>query len=89
VPDNLEELVHKAREMAEVKAEIFKLKAVHKISLSMSSIISIVNIAFIAILIIMIISIGVAVHIGPLMGNLSYGFFAVGSFYLVVGLILF
>lgn len=87
--DQIGDLVNKARDIAETKAEIFKLKAAHKVSLTLSSIITIVAIAFIAIIILMVLSIGVAVLIGPKLGDMSYGFFAVGAFYLLVGLFLF
>jgi Zn-dependent protease with chaperone function len=87
--DQLGDLVNKARSIAETKVEIFKLKAAHKVSLTISSIITILAIAFIAIMILLILSIGVAIFIGNRVGDVSFGFFIVGGFYLLVGLILF
>jgi hypothetical protein len=87
--DQLGDLVNKAKEIAETKAEIFKLKIAHKVSLTLSSVLTIMTIAFIAVIILMVISVGVAILIGPSLGGMSYGFFAVGGFYLLVGLFLF
>ncbi len=87
--DQIGDLVNKARDIAETKAEIFKLKAAHKVSLTLSSIITIVAISFIAVIILMVLSVGVAVLIGQKMEDMSMGFFIVGGFYLLVGLFLF
>ena len=87
--DQLGDLVNKAKSIAETKAEIFKLKAAHKAALTLSSIITILAIAFIAIMILMVLSIGVAIVVGRHFGDTSYGFFIVGGFYLLVGLLLF
>ncbi len=86
--DQLSDLVNKAKDIAETKAEIFKLKATHKISLTASSVITILAIAFVSVLVIIILSIGLAILIGNSMENMSAGFFIVGGFYLLVALLL-
>lgn len=86
--DQLGDLVNKAKDIAETKAEIFKLKATHKISVTASTVITIAAIAFIAVLTIVVLSIGLAILIGNAMESMSSGFFIVGGFYLLVGLIL-
>lgn len=86
--DQLGDLVNKAKDIAETKAEIFKLKAAHKISVTASSVITIVAIGFIATLVVIILSIGLALLISNAMDNTSAGFFIVGGFYLLVGILL-
>ncbi len=87
--DQLGDLVTKVTDIAETKVEIFKLRAAQKISLTLSSIITMMAIVFIGGLVMVVISIGMAFLIGPLMGNISYGFFAVGGFYVLAGFILY
>lgn len=85
--DHIENLISKAGEIAETKAELWKLRAAGKISETVSSLISIIVIFILTIVAITVVSIGIAFWIGLEMGKTSYGFFIVGSFYAFVGLL--
>jgi hypothetical protein len=86
---HIEDFVSKAGDVAETKVELWKLRAAGKISETVSSLISVVAIAIITCAAITIISFGIAFWIGSEMGNISYGFFWVGGFYGLVGLLAF
>ena len=85
--EHIETLVSKAGDLAETKAELWKLKAVGKISETVSSIISIIAIVVIAGVALTILSFGGAYWIGTQLGNVAYGFFIVGGFYALVALV--
>jgi len=87
--EHIEEIVSKASDIAETKAEIIKLKAAGKISEITSSIISLIAIVILIGVAVIIISFGVAYWIGELLGNTFYGFFIVGGFYILAGLVAF
>ena len=82
--NNLEDIVNSTVDLVETKTEIWKLKAVGKISDTVSSIISIIAVMLLAGVSITILSFGVAYWIGNELGNLHYGFFIVGGFYDIV-----
>ncbi len=87
--EQIESIISKAGDIAETKAELWKLKATAKISETVSSVISLIAIALLIVAAISILSFGVALWIGAELGNTSYGFFIVGGFYAFVGLIVF
>ncbi len=87
--NNLEDIVNSTVDLVETKTEIWKLKAVGKISDTVSSIISIIAVMLLAGVSITILSFGVAYWIGNELGNLHYGFFIVGGFYAIVGVLLY
>jgi len=87
--NNLEDIVNSTVDLVETKTEIWKLKAVGKISDTVSSIISIIAVVLLAGVSITILSFGVAYWIGNELGNLHYGFFIVGGFYAIVGVLLY
>ena len=84
---HIEDLVSKTGALAETKVELWKLRAAGKISETASSLISVIAIAILIGVAIAILSLGVAFWIGSEMGNLSYGFFMVGGFYALAGLL--
>ena len=86
---HLEDFVSKAGELAETKVELWKLRTVGKIAKTSSSLVSMIAIALLCFVAIIVISIGVAFWIGSEIGNVSYGFFIVGGFYVFVGLLVF
>lgn len=86
---NLEAIVNNTVDLVETKTEIWKLKAVEKISETVSSLISIIAIVLLAGVAIIILSFGVAYWIGNELGNVYYGFFIVAGFYALVGVILY
>jgi hypothetical protein len=87
--DHIENLVSKAGEVAETKAELWKLRAAGKISETVSSLISVIAIVTLVVAALTILSIGAAFWIGSEFGKISYGFFIVGSFYALVGLLVY
>ena len=87
--EHIEELVTKAGDLAETKVELWKLKAAGKISETLSSLICIMAIVLFMGAAISIFSIGAAICIGSYMGDVSYGFFIVGGFYALAGLLLY
>lgn len=87
--DHLENLIAKAGDVTETKIELFKLKIAGKISETVSSLISLMAIVVFTVGAITIVSMGVAYWIGQQMGKISYGFFIVGGFYAVVGLLMY
>ena len=87
--DHIENLVSRAGDIAETKVELWKLRAVGKISETVSSLISVMAIVIFTFIAITILSLGIAYWIGSKMGNISYGFFIVGGFYALVGLLVY
>lgn len=87
--EHIENIVSKAGDLAETKVELWKLKAAGKISETVSSVISIMAISILIVAAITILSIGAAIWIGSELGNTSYGFFIVGGFYALAGLLIF
>lgn len=85
--EHIENLVSKAGDIAETKVELLKLRAAGKIAETVSSLISVIAIVIITGAAISILSIGIAFWVGSEMGKISYGFFIVGGFYAVVGLL--
>jgi hypothetical protein len=84
--EHIESIVTKAGDLAETKAELWKLRAVGKISETVSSILSKIAIVVFIGTAMVILSLGAAFWIGQEMGNLYYGFFIVGGFYILAGL---
>ena len=87
--DHIENLVSRVGDIAETKVELWKLRAVGKISETVSSLISVIAIVVFTVFAITILSIGIAFWIGSEMGKTSYGFFIVGGFYALVGLLVY
>lgn len=87
--EHIENIVSKAGDLAETKAELWKLKVAGKVSETISTIISIIAIVVLAGVAITILSLGVAYWIGSMLGNIYYGFFIVGGFYALAGLLLY
>jgi Putative Actinobacterial Holin-X, holin superfamily III len=86
---HIEDFVSKAGDLAETKVELLKLKAAGTISETVSSLFTVIAIVIFSVTAITILSFGVAFWIGSEMGNTSYGFFIVGGFYALVGLVVF
>ncbi len=86
---HLELLIEKAGDLASTKVKIWKLKTASKVSKKLSVFVAAgigllcVGAAFLTI------SIGAAFWIGSLLHNTSAGFFIMGGFFLVTGLLFF
>ncbi|MFT3682454.1 MAG: phage holin family protein [Ferruginibacter sp.] len=87
--ENIEKLVASAGEVAETKLELLKLRAAGKVSASLSGLVALMMIMIFSGAALTIISFGFAYLIGNALGDLSYGFFIVGGFYALVGLLVF
>ena len=88
-PANLEELFEKLRDYAETRVDLFKLKSIHKISGFMSSVIASLVLVMLLCTVLLCITIGLALLIGAWIGSSYAGFFIVGAFYLIIGLVLY
>ena len=89
IVDHIEDIVSKAGNVAETKVELWKLRAVGKVSETVSSLISVIAIVFLTVTAIIILSLGIAFWIGSELGKTSYGFFIVGGFYVLAGFLLY
>ncbi len=86
---HIEDFVTKAGDLAETKVELLKLRSARKISETISSLISLIAIVTLIAVAFTIVSLGVAFWIGSKMNNIGYGFFIVGGFYFLVGIIVY
>lgn len=84
-----ESILTKAGEVAETKVELWKLKAAGKMSETLSSVISKAAILLLSMVALTILSFGLAYWLGSELGNVYYGFFIVGGFYALAGLLVF
>ena len=89
VINNVEKLVSSVSDMAETKIALMKLKAAGKVSTSLSTLVFFLIIALFGSLALTIISFGFAYFIGSKLNNISYGFFIIGGFYVLIGLLVF
>lgn len=87
--ENIEKLVASVSDVAETKIELIKLKAAGKISASLSSLVAIMMVVVFSGAALTILSFGLAYLIGSKLDNVSYGFFIVGGFYALTGLLFF
>ncbi len=85
--DHIETLLSRVGDLAETKVELWKLKAAGKISETVSSLISIITIFILGATALIVLSVGAALWIGNQIGSLSSGFFIVGGFFTLTGLL--
>jgi hypothetical protein len=85
----LDPLIEKARVYGKTSIDLYKLKAVEKTSDISSTIISRLTAFLVLTLFVVMSSIGVAFWLGNYFGELYYGFFCVGGFYGVLGVLLY
>ena len=87
-PTNVEELLQKLKDYADVRIDLFKLKGINKVSGFMSSVVTMVAITIIFGTVFLCITIGLALWIGSLLSNPYLGFFIMGALYLIIGIVL-
>ena len=87
-PGVIESLIENITGYIDTKVELMKLKAISKSSEVVSSIVSVLVISVFLLFAISILNIGLSIWIGTLLGEVAYGFFAVGGFYLLVAVLL-
>ncbi|MEO6894393.1 MAG: phage holin family protein [Ginsengibacter sp.] len=88
-PTAVEELFYKLKDYIETTADLFKLKAINKVSGFTSTLIVSIVLIILLFLIMICISFGFALLIGDWLGHAYWGFFIMGILYLIIGLILF
>ncbi len=82
-------LLSESKEYIETKAELWKLRAVDKITEIASSLASRLVIFIVVMIFCIMLSIAIALWIGDWLGKSMYGFFIVAAFYGIAGLILY
>ena len=87
-PSAIGSLVENISNYIETKVELMKLKAISKSSEVVSSIVSVLVISIVLLFAISILNIGLSIWIGTMLGEIAYGFFAVGGFYLIIAILL-
>ena len=88
-PTAVEELFYKLKDYIETTVDLYKLKAINKVSGFTSTVIVSVILIILLFLILICISVGFALLIGLWLGHAFWGFFIMGVLYLIIGLILF
>jgi len=88
-PTAVEELFYKLKDYIETTVDLFKLKAINKVSAFTSTVIVSIILIILLFLIMICISIGFALLIGLWLGQAFWGFFIMGALYIIIGLILF
>ena len=83
----IETLLEEATEYAETSIELIRLKAVDKTADVFSSFIPHVLVFFLLAFFLLLLNLGLAFWLGEIIGETSYGFFVVGGFYGIVGLL--
>ena len=85
--NQMELLLEKASDYVETRLELFKLKATQKSTDVISSLASRMILILIITLVVFMVNIGLALLLGEVLGKSYYGFFVLGGFYLLVGVI--
>ncbi len=86
---NVEELFYKLRDYGDTRLDLFKLKAISKVSGIISSIISGVILVILLLLVIICITIALSFIIGDALGHTYLGFLIMAVVYIIIGLIMF
>jgi hypothetical protein len=85
--ENIESLFEMTGDYLETRIDLLKLKAVDRSSDVIASLISKLIVLCSLTIFVVLINIGLALLLGELMGRAYYGFFVVGGFYLIAGVI--
>lgn len=83
----IETLLEQTIEYAETSLKLVKLKTLDKTSEAVSSFIPHLVVLFLIIGLLLFLSLGIAIWLGEMMGNNSYGFFVVAAFYGILGFV--
>ncbi|MDZ7634306.1 MAG: phage holin family protein [Bacteroidales bacterium] len=82
----IDELLDKAAQFGKAEIELVKLKALDKVSDIVSEIVPRLVVIVSAAIFLLFLSLGAAIWLGGLLGNLFLGFFAVAAFYGIIAL---
>ena len=85
----IEILFERAKNYAETRGDLFRLKVIKKTAEVGSSIISKIVVAFFFSTFLVMLNFGLAFWLGDMLGANYYGFFAVAGFYLLIGVIVY
>jgi len=85
--ENIETLFDTLKQYGQTHIDLFRLKAADKFSEIVSSAIAAIIVFVVLFIFFALLSIGIALLLGELLGKSYYGFFALGGFYLIIGLI--
>jgi hypothetical protein len=85
----LETLFERAKDYAETRGDLFKLKAIKKTAEVGSSVISKIIIGFLFSTFLILLNIGIGFWLGELLNATYFGFFALAGFYGIVGIIVY
>jgi len=84
----VEDLFYKVKDYVNTRIELLKLKSVNKVSSILSKAITTVISLVLVFMVFLFLSAGLALYLGEVLGHYYYGFFIVGGFYIIIGLIL-
>lgn len=87
--NHLEEIIQKLKEYAEVRLNLFRLRAIHKFSGFMATVVTTLFFLVFFGAILLCITIGAAFLLGEFLGKTYLGFFALAGIYLVIAIILY
>ena len=85
----VESLIDRVKSYVETRIDLLRLKAIDKSSSFLSLLISMIVVILVSFISVIMISVGIALLLSELLGRSYYGFFIVGGFYLITGLVLF
>lgn len=88
-PTSVEELFYKLKDYGDTRLDLFKLKAINKVSSFMSSVIVSIILIVLLFLVLISVTIGFGLLIGGRLGNIFWGFFIMAAIYIIIGLVLY
>lgn len=84
----VEMLFEKVESYIKTTLELYRLKAIDKVTDVLATIASSLIIAVIFALFFILVSVGLALYLGEVLGKSYYGFFALGGFYALIAIII-
>ncbi|HSN10405.1 MAG TPA: hypothetical protein VLS85_15295 [Hanamia sp.] len=88
-PTAVEELFYKLKDYGETTVDLYKLKAINKVSGFTSTLIVSIFLIVLLFLVLICISAGFSLLLGVWLGNAYWGFFIMGALYIIIGLALY
>lgn len=86
---NVEGLYDQAKKYTEDSLELYKLQAIDRTAVILSSIASRSALALIVVLFTLFINVGISLYLGTLLGALYLGFLVLSGFYVIIGVIVY
>ncbi len=84
----LESLFERLEVFIKTTFELSKLKLLETTIVIVTTLISRMSVIIAISLFVFVFNIGIAIYLGELLGRMSYGFFIISAFYLIIGIIL-